>query len=330
MAWMVVVAVVVRVAAEPPAARAAEPAPAAVTEPGPARFRTPWGDPDLQGIWSNATLTPLERPDKVQKEYYTEEEAAEIDRTGFERTLAPIQFEVRASGELTDTWMELGKGVRSRRTSLVVDPPNGKVPYTAAGLDRRNLAIARLLSLVPIDSWEDRGLNERCLLTGGLFVPNPFYLNNHQIFQTPDHVAIKSEVMNEVRIIPMDGRRPPDPAIGMWAGASRGRWEGESLVVEVSNYNDKGGLAGSTSGLRLHERFTRVDADTIDYELTVTDPASYTQPWKLANTLRRIEGPIYEYACHEGNYSLVNILAGARAKEAREEEKRNAEQPRDD
>ena len=289
-----------------------------------AQFRTEWGDPDLQGLWSNATLTPLERPDKVQKEYWTEEEAAEIDRNGLESTLAPIQFEVRASGELTEVWMELGKGVRSRRTSLVVDPPNGKVPYTTEGLARRNLAFARLVSMVPINSWEDRGLNERCLLTGGLFVPNPFYLNNHQIFQTRDHVAIKSEVMNEVRLIPIDGREPPAPGVKLWAGASRGRWEGDSLVVEITNYNDKGGLAGSTDGLRLVERFTRVDADTIDYRVTVSDPASYTQPWTLENTLRKIEGPIYEYACHEGNYSLVNILAGARAKDARDAESKAA------
>jgi hypothetical protein len=139
-------------------------------------------------------------------------------------------------------------------------------------------------------------------------------------------VAIVSEVMNETRIIPIDGRAPLDPAIRLWAGASRGRFEGESLVVEITNFNDQGGIVGSTSGLRLVERFTRVDADTIDYELTVTDPASYTRPWTLANTLRAIEGPIYEYACHEGNYSLPNILAGARAQEkAREQEKRGRE-----
>ncbi len=289
------------------------------------QFRTEWGDPDLQGIWSNATLTPLERPATVDQQYLTEAEAEELDRTGFERTLAPIPWEVQASGELNEAWMELGQGVRSRRTSLVVRPENGKIPYTPAGLQRRNLFIARLLSMVPINSWEDRSLAERCLMTGGLFVPNPFYLNNHQVFQTRDHVAIQSEVMNEFRIIPIDRRTPKDPRLNLdpriklWAGASRGRWEGETLVVEITNYHDRGGIVGSTDGLRLVERFTRVDRDTIDYELTVTDPASYTEPWTLANTLRRIEGPIYEYACHEGNYSLVNILAGARAQDAARE-----------
>ena len=285
-------------------------------------LRTPWGHPDLQGIWSNATLTPLERPDNVDKEYLTEAEAEEVNRTGMERTLAPIKFEVEASGELNEAYMELGQAVRSRRTSLVVDPPNGKVPYTPEGTKRRNLAIAQLLSLVPINSWEDRSLAERCLLTGGLFVPNPFYLNNHQLFQTPDHVAIVSEVMNETRIIPLDGRQRPAPGIKLWAGASRGHWEGETLVVETTNYGPRGGMIATTPGLRLVERFTRVDAETIDYEVTVTDPALYTQPWTFANTLRAIEGPIYEYACHEGNYSLVNILAGARAQEkARKQEK---------
>jgi hypothetical protein len=289
------------------------------------QFRTPWGDPDLQGIWSNATLTPLERPDKVAKEYLTEAEAEEVDASALERTLAPIAFEVRASGELNEVWTELGQGVRSRRTSLIIDPPDGKIPFTPEGRSRRNLAIARLLSLVPVNSWEDRGLSERCLLTGGVFVPNPFYLNNHQIFQTPDHVVIMSEVMNEVRIIPLDGRDPLDARIKLWAGASRGRFDGETLIVEITNFNDQGGIGGSTSeALRLTERFTRVDADTIDYELTVEDAGSYTRPWTLANTMRRIEGPIFEYACHEGNYSLVNILAGARAEEQGGGEKRSA------
>jgi hypothetical protein len=294
----------------------------AAAEQAPAPFRTPWGDPDLQGLWSNASLTPLERPDTVDQEYLTEAEADEVNRTGMERTLAPIKFEVDASGELNEAYMELGQAVRSRRTSLVIDPPNGKVPYTPEGTKRRNLAIAQLLSMVPINSWEDRSLAERCLLTGGLFVPNPFYLNNHHILQTPDHVAIVSEVMNETRIIALDGRQPPAPGVKLWAGASRGHWEGETLVVEITNYGPRGGMIATTPETRLVERFTRVDVDTIDYEVTVTDPTLYTQPWTLANTLRSIEGPIYEYACHEGNYSLVNILAGARAQDKAREEKR--------
>ncbi len=279
-------------------------------------FRTSWGDPDLQGIWSNATLTPLERPDRApDQEYLTEAEAAEIEGAGIERTLAPLKAEVEASGELNDAYMEVGKVVRSRRTSLIVDPPNGKVPFTPEGRARRAKEFGRLVGAIPINSYEDRPMNDRCLLTGGLMTPNPFYLNNHQIFQTQDHVAIKSEVMNETRIIPLDRRPPLDDRIRLWGGSSRGHWEGNTLVVETANWNGRSVFFGSTAEQRVVERFTRVDASTIDYEATVTDPASYTQAWTLANTMRAIEGPIYEYACHEGNYGLVNILEGVRAQE---------------
>jgi hypothetical protein len=287
-----------------------------VTGQAQSAFRTAWGDPDLQGIWSNATLTPLERPSgQADKEFLTEAEAAEINRTGLERTLKPLAPEVRLSGELNELWLELGTVVRSRRTSLIVDPPDGKVPHTPEGKKRRDLALARMFNLVPVNSWEDRGLPERCLMTGGFFAPNPFYLNNHRIVQNRDHVIIVSEVMNQTRIIPLDGRPPLSAAITTWGGDSRGRWEGQSLVIETANFNSQPGFQGATNTLRLVERLTRVDAATIDYELTVTDPAAFTRPWRLVNTLRKASGPIYEYACHEGNYGMINILSGARAQE---------------
>lgn len=288
----------------------------ATAEQAKSQFRTEWGDPDFQGIWSNATLTPLERPDEMaEKPFLTEAEADENDRTGLELTiLSPFDFEVPLSGELNGIWLELGQVVRSRRTSLVIDPPGGKVPFTPEGRKRRDLAVARIFSPVA-NSWEDRALQERCLTTGGMFLPNPFYLNNHMIFQGRDHVAILTEYSSEIRIIPLDGRPPLGPDITQWAGNSRGRWEGESLVVETTNFNNMVDFQGATDGLRIVERFTRVDADTIDYELTATDPASFTQAWTLANTLRKVTGPIYEFACHEGNYGLPNILAGARAQE---------------
>ncbi len=289
----------------------------ATTGQAQSEFRTEWGDPDLQGLWSNATLTPLERPDEMaQQAFLTEAEADEIDKASVELTLSlsPFANEVPLSGELNEIWLELGQVLPSRRTSLVVDPPGGKVPFTPEGRKRRDLAFARLFSLVA-DSWEDRHRSERCLATGGVFVPNPFYLNNHHILQSRNHVAILTEMMNEVRIIPLDGRPPLGPSITQWAGDSRGRWEGESLVVETTNFNNMVDFQGATDGLRIVERFTRVDADTIDYELTATDPASFTQEWTLANTLRKVVGPIYEFACHEGNYGLPNILAGARAQE---------------
>ena len=287
------------------------------TEQAKSQFRTEWGDPDFQGIWSNATLTPLERPDQMaQQAFLTEAEADEIDKASVELTLSlsPFANEVPLSGELNEIWLELGKVLPSRRTSLVVDPPGGKVPFTPEGRKRRDLALARIFSPVA-DSWEDRTLFERCLVTGGLFAPNPFYLNNHMIFQSRDHVAILTEYSSEIRIIPLDGRPRLDPSIRQWAGDSQGRWEDGSLVVETTNFNNMVDFQGATDGLRIVERFTRVDADTIDYELTATDPASFTQEWTLANTLRKVVGPIYEFACHEGNYGLPNILAGARAQE---------------
>ena len=158
----------------------------------------------------------------------------------------------------------------------------------------------------------DRHIGDRCLLTGTLYIPNPFYLNNHQIFQSKDHVAIWSEYESEIRIIPLDGRPTLDSKIRQWAGSSRGHWEGQTLVIETTNFNGRGYFQGATDGLHLIERFTRVDENTIDYSFTATDPASYTQAWTLENTLRATDGPIYEYACHEGNYGLPNILSGAR------------------
>ncbi len=287
----------------------------ATAEQAKSQLRTEWGDPDLQGIWSNATLTPLERPDQMADQpFLSEAEADAIDKAGLELTLTPFAGEVPLSGELNEIWLELGQVVPSRRTSLVLDPPDGKVPFTPEGRKRRDLALARIFSPVA-DSWEDRTLFERCLTTGGMFLPNPFYLNNHMIFQSRDHVAILTEYGSEIRIIPLDGRPPLDPSIRKWAGDSRGRWEDGSLVVETTNFNNMVDFQGATDGLRIVERFTRVDADTIDYELTATDPASFAQEWTLANTLRKVAGPIYEYACHEGNYGLPNILAGARAQE---------------
>jgi hypothetical protein len=152
-------------------------------------------------------------------------------------------------------------------------------------------------------------------MTGMLYQTNPFYLNYHEIIQTPDHVVIHSELMNETRIIPLDGRAQLDPSLKQWSGSSRGHWEGETLVVEATNFNGKSAAYGSTEDLRVVERFTRVDEETIDYQATFSDPASYKQPWTLENTLRAMEGPIYEYACAEANYGLRGILRGARVQE---------------
>jgi hypothetical protein len=280
---------------------------------------TPWGDPDLQGIWSNQSPTPLERPDALKdKATLTKEEAEELERTSLQRLLTTFAKEVPLSGELNEIWLETanGKVPPGRSTSLIVDPPDGKVPYTEEGR-KRWAAVPKIGATPHANVPEDRTLAERCITTDGLLVPNPFYNNYFEIVQAPGSVAIVTEMMHEQRIIPLDPRPHVGSGVRMWSGDSRGWWEGQTLVVETTNFNDKKLFRGATEHLRTVERFTRLDTETIEYRLTVTDPATFTRPWTLVNGLRRAEGGIYEVACHEGNIGLKGILAGARAQEGK-------------
>jgi hypothetical protein len=281
--------------------------------------RTEWGDPDLRGVWSNASVTPLERPVGLgDKSHLTEEEARVERGKGLENVLnlAKTIPEGELTGELNEIWLEPPTEViDSRRTSLIVEPADGRIPYTKEGRLRQLRGLGRRFGGSTAASHEDLHLGDRCLLFGILHFPNPFYLNTHQIFQTPDHVAIVSEYGPQTRIIPLDGQSTLDEKITQWNGSSRGRWEGDTLVVETKNYSGRGFFQGATAGLSIVERFKRVDENTIDYALTVTDPASFTQPWTLEHNLRTTEGPLFEFACHEGNYGLVNVLSGARAAE---------------
>jgi hypothetical protein len=282
-----------------------------------AHNRTPWGDPDIQGIWTNQSPTPLERPDTMAgKATFTAEEAAEFERTSLERLLVTVAREVPFSGELNEIWLETAKGKvpPGLGTSLVVDPPDGKVPYTPEGKKRWD-AQPKIGQKMKADVPEDRTLAERCLTTDGILVPNPYYNNYVQIVQAPGHVAIVTEMMHEVRVIPLDGSPHVGADVRTWTGDSRGWWDGQTLVVETTNFNDRKQFRGASDQLHLVERFTRLEDDTIEYRLTVTDPATFTQPWTLVNGLRRGEGGIYEVGCHEGNIGLRGILAGARAQE---------------
>ena len=284
-----------------------------------AQHQTPWGDPDIQGIWSNQSPTPLERPEALAgKATLTEEEAAEFEQTSLERLLKTFAREVPISGELNEIWLETAKGrvPPGRGTSLVVDPPDGKVPYTPEGQKRWDV-VPKIGAPLPANVPEDRTLAERCITTDGLLVPNPFYNNYFQIVQAPGYVAILTEMMHEVRVIPLDRRSPVGAGVRMWSGDSRGWWEGQTLVVETTNFNDKKLFRGASAQLHLVERFTMLDADTIEYRLTVTDPVTFARPWTIENGLRRADGGIYEVACHEGNIGLRGILAGARAQEAK-------------
>jgi hypothetical protein len=289
---------------------------------GAAPARTPWGDPDLQGIWTNATVTPFERPANLAgKAFLTAEEAAEFEK----QTLAARDADRRNPGTDADValaynqfWYDRGTKVTpTRRTSLVIDPPDGRVPPLTAPAQARADARAAARREHPADGPEDRSLAERCILwptAGPPMIPSA-YNNNYQILQTPQYVAILVEMIHDVRVIPLDGRPHAGSAVRQWMGDSRGRWEGNTLVVETTNFTDKTNFRGSSERLRLVERFTRVDGDTIEYEFTVDDPASFTRQWTASVPMTKTEGPIYEYACHEGNYGMTNLLRGARVEE---------------
>jgi len=298
--------------------------------------RTRDGRPDLHGTWSYATLTALERPAEfANKPFLTEAEAADYEK----KTLV-VQNRDRRDGDgpsgrgsdgRTDVdraygqaWWEYGsKVVGSRRTSLIVDPPDGKIPaLTADGerraLDRRGLWTAnndyengaRGNSL---DSYADRPFQERCLgwtVTGPPMIPGA-YNNNLEIFQTADHVVIVNEMVHEHRIIPLDVRPQIGSSIRLWMGSSRGRWDGDTLVVETRNFRPMV-FRSASDKFTLTERFTRVNADVLMYEFTVDDPLTWVHPWTVQFPMTRSSEPVFEYACHEGNYSLPNILKGAR------------------
>ena len=293
--------------------------------------RTADGQPDLQGIWSYATLTPLERPRELAgKEFFTEKEAAAyekslLDKNNRDRRDGGADADLgRAYNEL---WYDSGSHVvKTLRTSLVIDPPDGRIPAFTPEAQKREAARAedrRRRGGDPADSWEDRSLGERCITRGAPKLPGG-YNNNLEIVQTPGCVGILQEMIHEARVIPLDGRPHLNPSVHQWLGDSRGRWEGNTLVVDTTNYTDKSVFnafnccRGAGANLHVIERFRRVDADTIDYQYTVDDPTTYTRPWTVSIPLSRTEGPLYEYACHEGNYGMAGLLAGARAEEKKQ------------
>ena len=301
--------------------------------------RTPWGDPNIQAIWTLSTLTPLERPPElVGIETLTAEEAA----TSTSRELDRIDGDQRVGGGRGDRqfdtpdgrtdvgraynefWRERGQMLR--QTSLIVNPPDGRIPYRP-GSQRHRSTFFGGDGEFPAGP-ENRGLAERCILwpsAGPPMLPTT-YNSNFQLFQSPDYVAIVSEMIHDVRIVPLDGRPQLEQHIRQWLGDSRGYWDGETLVVETTNFTHKTQFSGSTAQLHLIERFTRVNADTLTYEFTVDDGSAWTQPWTASWPLKTLSSALgvqqtapvahlFEYACHEGNYGMFNILSGARVLE---------------
>jgi len=296
--------------------------------PGTAQVppQTPWGHPNLQGTWTGSTITPLERPAHLTGQtFLTEEEAATLEQRADQNRFVERDPRPGDPGTYNQAWFDPGtRVVPDRRTALIVDPPEGRVPYTIEMLERERLQIAYRVSGAR-NSWVDVDTGERCLTDG---VPM-FWLGynpNHQILQTPDHVVILHEMFRDRRIIPLVPK--PRSGIHQWNGDIQGWWEGNTLVVESKHFVDKTNDRWAstwrmpTQTMELVERFTRINTDTLEYEFTLTDPAKFTRPWSVripltTNQAARgvTQGPLYEYACHEGNYSIANVLSGARSED---------------
>ena len=294
--------------------------PVAAAQPAEGPPRTPWGDPDLGGIWDFRTITPLERPEQYgDREFLTPEEVAELELGAVDRDRERHEAPARRTeaggniGAYNWFWMDYGtRVVETRRTSLIVDPPNGRKPPSTPGGSGPGWAAGSFGS-APLEQIEDLSLFDRCLGTQGLPIFPGAYNNNIQLLQTPDHVVMVIEMMNDVRFIPLDGR--PHGEIRQWMGDSRGHWEGDTLVVETTNL-DGPLVVGASRDARLVERFTRVSPEILEYRYTIEDSTVWTRSWTAVQTLRRTAAPLFEYACHEGNYGLPNMLAGARQEEA--------------
>ena len=283
----------------------------------------------LEGTWNFSTVTPLERPAEFAgRATMTEAEAREyaarvVDQRNFDRR--PASPEADVAGAYNDAWYDRGVAVATvagrHQTSLIVDPPDGRLPALTPQAQQKAATRAAERRQHPADDPEDRSLGERCLSfnAGPPMLTGP-YNNYLQIFQRDDTIILFNEMIHDARVVPIDATpRPHAPAsIRRWQGDSRAHWEGATLVVDTTNFTDKTSFRGSDENLHLVERFTRADADTLRYEFTIDDPTAFTRPWTVSLPMTRSTDLVYEYACHEGNYALGNILRGARDEERRQ------------
>ena len=312
--------------------------------------RTPWGDPDLQAIWNNSTITPLQRPGALRDQaFLSDEEAAALERLALERVnQANAPSAVRTEplpvggnvGAYNSFWTDQRTSVvGTQRTSIITSPENGRLPLlTDEALERLASPETRRLAdvrdgRIPANGPEEMGLSERCLWYRGIPTIPTGYNNNFHFFQTPEMVIILQEHIHDLRFIAIDGRPHLPEALRQFAGSSRGHWEGDTLVVETTNLRqpfirrwarrehslERGDM---TEAVRVVERFTRVGPDTLDVTFTVDDPGTWVQPWSGALPMPRTDGPMFEFSCHEGNYGMLNMMAGSRAEEAETEGRR--------
>jgi len=289
--------------------------------------RTADGQPDIQGTWSNASIIPLERPRELEgKQFFTPAELVAYEDKVFARSVRDKPPAPGGVGTYNDFWWDSdSRRALNLRTSLIVDPPDGKVPPLTPEAQRRFEAERAYSREHPADGPESRSLAERCIIfpMGGPPMLPSFYNNsqygalttNYQIVQTPGYATILMEIIHDARIVPLDGRAHLPPTVRNWLGDPRGHWEGNTLVVDTTNFTNKSKFRGADENLHLTERFTRTDRDTLLYEFTVDDPTVFTRPWKGEIPMTASKDTIYEHACHEGNYGLYGILAGARAEE---------------
>jgi hypothetical protein len=305
-----------------PAPLAAQTSGAATESPIP---RLADGRPDLQGLWDFGTVTPLQRPTEFAgRELLTPEEAAKLEERAVENQFVDRPPPPGNPGAYNRFWIDTGTTVvRTNRTSLIIDPPDGRVPPLTPEGKAREQALAAKAAIAA--GPEDLTVWDRCLLgfnAGPPIIPSG-YNNNLLLLQTADSVVLLTEMVHDVRVVPLDGRPRLPGEVGQWKGDSRGHWNGDTLVVETTNFRREGtgtlplrglGLVGSEK-MRLTERFRRLDADTLEYEFTIDDPTVWTRPWTVSTTMAKSGAQMYEYACHEGNYGLANILSGARALE---------------
>ena len=296
--------------------------------------RNAFGQPDLEGVWSNDSITPLQRPTAwANKATLTDAEVEQLKRAsrqleengdalfGDELVLDALEGKAKPASHDTQTGNYNGFWLPSRdidhRTSLIIDPANGRIPDQTPEARARAAAAAEQRRLHPADAPENRGLSERCITFG---VPRfqAAYSSVYQIVQGPTDVVFDMETIHDARVIPLDGRKHLPESMRQWLGNSRGHWEGETLVVETQGFSPKSNMLGSSSGLHLVERFTRVAADTLQYDATMSDPSTWTRPWTARVLFKRTNEPLIEYACHEGNHGMTGILSGARKQEAEE------------
>ena len=298
--------------------------------------RTQWGQPDLQGVWNFSSTVPLTRPRQFgDREYMTEEEAAML------ASMTEAQFEALNNdgvGGYNTFWVETAGLGENLRTSLIIYPENGQFPPIVEGTQIQigglgpdfngTRPVRATVGGIGKDAPEDRGLSERCIIgfnSGPPFTPS-MYNNNVQIIQNKDHVVVITEMIHDARIIPLDNRPHVDDSIRLWTGDSRGYWDGDTLVVQTRNFNDltqSFAVFGSARDKVLTEKFTRVGEYTVNYEFTVDDPSTFKDKIVARVPMSKVDGLMYEYACHEGNYGMTNILRGERMAEAREAESSN-------